>query len=69
MNPDQTAPWEQSDLGSYCLQYMLPKNISRREEHKTSRDWWAKGLCVVCINPDKHVFCQNKYVSLTEIEK
>ena len=21
MNYDQTAPWEQSDLGSYCLQY------------------------------------------------
>ena len=28
MNPDQTAPWEQSDLGSYCLQYRLHKNIS-----------------------------------------
>ena len=25
MNPDQTAPWEQSDLGPYCLQYRLPK--------------------------------------------
>ena len=24
MNPDQTAPWEQSDLGPYCLQYKLP---------------------------------------------
>ena len=24
MNPDQ----EQSDLGPYCLQYRLPKNIS-----------------------------------------
>ena len=26
MNPDQTAPlgsWKQSDLGPYCLQYML----------------------------------------------
>ena len=28
MNPDQTAPWEQSDLGPYCLHYRLPKNIS-----------------------------------------
>ena len=28
MNPE-------SDLGSYCLQYRLPKNISRREEQKT----------------------------------
>ena len=25
MNPDQTAPKEQSDLGPYCLQYILPK--------------------------------------------
>ena len=29
MNPDQTAPMEQSDLSSYCLQYRLPKKISR----------------------------------------
>ena len=33
MNPDQTAPlWEQSDLGPYCLQYRLPKYISRGDE-------------------------------------
>ena len=25
MNPDQTAPMEQSDLVPYCLQYRLPK--------------------------------------------
>ena len=37
MNPDQTAPWEQSDPGPYCLQYTcrLPKNISRWEEQTT----------------------------------
>ena len=30
MNPDQTALLlEQTDLGPYCLQYRLPKNISR----------------------------------------
>ena len=29
MNPD--ALKEKSDLGPYCLQYRLPKNISRRE--------------------------------------
>ena len=28
MNPDQT----QSDLGPYCLQYRLPKKVSRRED-------------------------------------
>ena len=33
MNPDQTAlSFEQSDLDPYYLQYMLPKNINRREE-------------------------------------
>ena len=36
MNPDQTAPLE-SDLGPYCLQYRLPKNISRRESRRESR--------------------------------
>ena len=35
MNPDQTAPKEQSDLGPYCLQYILPKYISRREKEIT----------------------------------
>ena len=29
MNPVQTAPKEQFDLGPYCLQCRLPKNISR----------------------------------------
>ena len=28
MNQDQTAPKEQSDLGPYCLQYMVSKNTS-----------------------------------------
>ena len=37
MNPDQTAPFpkrEQSDLGAYCLQYMLhvPENISSKAD-------------------------------------
>ena len=35
MNPDQTAPKEQSDLGPYCLQYRLTKNTSQREEQTT----------------------------------
>ena len=35
MNPDQTAPREQSDLDPYCLQYRLPKNISRQKEQTT----------------------------------
>ena len=34
MNPDQT-PWEQSDLGPYCLQYRLPKNIRGCVKHTT----------------------------------
>ena len=32
MNPDQTAP--KSDLGPYCLQYMLPKNINGQESRQ-----------------------------------
>ena len=35
MNPDQTACREQSDMGPYCLQYRLHKNISRRDEKIT----------------------------------
>ena len=27
MNPDQTAPCEQSDLGPYCFQYSIPKKL------------------------------------------
>ena len=42
MNPDQTAPWELSDLGPYCLQYGLPKNISRREVQTTKLTWCDK---------------------------
>ena len=43
MNPDQTAPMEQSDLGPYCLQsdmgpycllYRPLKYISRRESRR-----------------------------------
>ena len=33
MNPDQTAPMEQSDLDPYCLQYWLPKKF----EHKQTK--------------------------------
>ena len=33
MDPDQTAPWEQSDLGPW--QYRLLKRVSRREEETT----------------------------------
>ena len=36
MNPDQSAPKEQSDLDPYCLQYKLPKKISRREDKSRS---------------------------------
>ena len=30
---------EQSDLGSYCLQYRLTKTIKQKREQMTSRDW------------------------------
>ena len=35
MNPDQTAPKEQSDLDPYCLQYRVTTNTSQREEQTT----------------------------------
>ena len=37
MHADQItyASYEQSDLGSYCLQFWLPENVSRREEQIT----------------------------------
>ena len=64
MNPDQTAPQEQSDLISYCLQYALPKNISRREETTTNVMGYYPALsvprrtsrvsCVLCCSC---VFC------------
>ena len=31
MNPDQTAPMEQSDLGSYWLQYWLTQSTERAD--------------------------------------
>ena len=34
MNPDQTAPREQSDLGPYCLQYKPPKYENRQICHE-----------------------------------
>ena len=41
MNPDQTAPREQSDLGAYCFQYWLPIKEQKlaREQNDKSRDW------------------------------
>ena len=34
MYPDQTAPWEQSDQGPYCLQYRPPMYINRRKNRR-----------------------------------
>ena len=44
---------EPSDLGPYCLQYKLPKNISRRKEQmtKVDHDWQAKcSICSFCTD-------------------
>ena len=49
MDPDQTAPKEQSDLCTYCLQYRLPKNISRRESRLQKLWMVGKGLIVVLV--------------------
>ena len=53
MNPDQTAPKEQSDLGPYCLQYRLPKNINRQEEQMTkfvTGGLWVNRQCKDLVN-------------------
>ena len=45
MNPDQTAPMEQSDLGPYCLQFWLPKKFEHKQTKgadNKSCDWRAK---------------------------
>ena len=46
MNPDQTAPREQSDLGSYCLQYMymLSKVYKQVREQTTIVAMGRKGV-------------------------
>ena len=46
MNPDQTTPLEQSDLGPYCLQYGLSNNISRRHEQATHLTWSNKDYSI-----------------------
>ena len=35
MDPDQTAPIEQSDLGPHCLSLPLLKHFRRREKQTT----------------------------------
>ena len=57
MNPDQTAPpWKQSHLGSYCLQYRLPKSISRREK-PTTKVVTGRGRVDIKINK----YCSNSF--------
>ena len=56
MNPDQTAPFGSSDLGPYCLQYRLPKNISRQEEQmiKVVTGWLRSKSNILKINFKLH---------------
>ena len=42
VNPDHTAPLEQSDLSAYSLQYRLLIMKTRGVDNK-SRDWLQKG--------------------------
>ena len=45
MDPEQTAPMEQSDLGPHCLPWRLLKHFSRREKADDfCCDWRIKGL-------------------------
>ena len=49
MNPDQTAPKEQSDLGPYCLHNRLTKNTSLREEQTTKVVIGGGGLRLIFL--------------------
>ena len=43
MDPDQTAPKEQSDLGPHCLQKCILKSQAEDKADNNSRDWRFKG--------------------------
>ena len=43
MSPDQTAP-KGSDLGPYCLQFRLPKNIVHKIAGNKNHEWQEKTL-------------------------
>ena len=40
MNPDQTAPWEQSDLDPYFLQNYKPTKIYKQMREQTRFEPW-----------------------------
>ena len=43
VDPDQTAPKEQSDLGPHCLQKWLLKSQADNKADDNSCDWQFKG--------------------------
>ena len=43
MDPDQTAPKEQSDLGPHCLQKLLLKTQADYKVDDNCCDWQFKG--------------------------
>ena len=43
MDPDQTAPKEQSDLGPHCLQKWLLKSQADNKADDNCCDWCFKG--------------------------
>ena len=43
VDPDQTAPREQSDLGPHCLQKLLLKSQADDKADDNSCDWHFKG--------------------------
>ena len=43
VDPDQTAPKEQSDLGPHCLQKWLSKSQADDKADDNCCDWWFMG--------------------------
>ena len=58
MDPDQT----ESDLGPNCLQYRLPKNMSKQEEQTTKA--LTGGLRVNVVKKVRRNHSLNKYAGI-----
>ena len=66
MNPDHTAPREQSELGPFCLKFRLSKNISRWESRK-EMVWLEGNLLMLCFPSLPYTYSKSCISSYTRI--
>ena len=52
MDPNPTAPREQTDLGQYCLKYGLPKKIGKQESRRPGNAVRFPGIATATNNAD-----------------